>query len=436
MIFLPRAWTLLAFCVLLILLAFWLKPLLALVGLLDFLFLCAILVDWLRLPGADSIRIERIIDDPMGCLEGRPVLLSIASSVDRPLKIRVRDEPPLDFRFGQREFHVELPERGRAEIVYSVTPQTRGDHGFEDVFLRVEGAWGLVAGTYRVPLRQTARVFPSLRAVRQMALFSRRGLQRLAGSRPLRSRGQGSEFESLREYQQDDPFRNIDWRATARRGRPIVRQYRIERNQNVLLAMDCGRNMMGESQGARKFDAALDSAIMLSTAAIEAGDQVGFVAYSTEIERFVMPGRSRRAMGVIAEAARALQPRPAEADHAMLVGYLGQRWKKRSLIALFTDYADVESSRWLLAAVAALQRRHFVLCVAIADPRIDEIARQSPDSEAKLYERAVASQIVEDRQTVAAALRRLGAWVVDAEPERAPQELVAAYASIKAKGLI
>jgi uncharacterized protein (DUF58 family) len=189
-----------------------------------------------------------------------------------------------------------------ARVVYHLTPRYRGEARFEDVFLRVEGRLRLTTRDYRLPARESVPVYPNLLQLREYDLLRHRGRLQMMGFRQLRLRGQGAEFESLREYTPDDEFRRIDWKATARRGKPIVRDYQTERSQNVLLLLDAGRTMLAEVEGRRKFDAVLNAALMLAYVAVQMDDKVGALVFADEVDLFSPPQRGKAQVGKLVDA--------------------------------------------------------------------------------------------------------------------------------------
>jgi uncharacterized protein (DUF58 family) len=300
----------------------------------------------------------------------------------------------------------------------------------------VEGRLGLVYSFYRLPARERVPIYPNLLKMREYELLRHRGLLRQMGVRQTRLRGLGTEFESLREYTPDDEFRRIDWKATARRGKPIVRDYQVERSQHVFLLYDAGRNMLAEVEGMRKFDAVLNTGLMLAYVAAQMEDKVGALVFADEVDQFVPPQRGRAQVAKLVEALHAVQPRMVEADYLYAITYLAQRWRKRSLIVLFTDLIDPDASRVLLHALAGLARQHLCVCVTVSDPRLHAWSEQYPQTPEQLYRRAVATQVLTDRVAVVRTLERMGVFTVDAEPETLVPALVNFYLQAKARSVL
>ncbi|GIV07617.1 MAG: hypothetical protein KatS3mg017_0819 [Fimbriimonadales bacterium] len=434
MIFTHRAWILLGLGGLVALLGAARPELLGLTLLIDLLAILAITVDALTLPRADAFSVERRRERVLSLGASNRVELTLRHTLRVPHRARLRDEPPPLCDYDQREFTLTLTPNQPAQVAYHLTPHYRGEARFEDVFLRVEGRFGLTARDYRLPAREIAPVYPNLLQMREYDLLRHRGRLRQIGFRQMRMRGQGSEFDTLREYTPDDEFRHIDWKATARRGKPIVRDYRAERSQNVMLLLDSGRNMLAEVDGERKFDTVLNTALMLAYVAIQMDDKVGALAFADEIDLFSPPQRGKAQVGQLVEALHRVQPRMVEADYLYAATYLAKRWRKRSLIVIFTDLIDPDASRILLHAVSTLRKQHLCVAITVADPRLHALSQQIPHAPDDLYRRAVAIQTLNDRLAAMRTLERMGIHCIDAEPDTLVANLVNYYLQVKSRG--
>jgi uncharacterized protein (DUF58 family) len=429
-----RAWAVLSVGGLVALLGAARPDLLGLTLLIDLLAVVAIAVDALSLPRAEAFYLQRRHERVLSLGAENRIELTLTHSLTTPRHARLRDEPPPLFDCDQHEFTLILQPDQPAEVVYHLTPRYRGEARFEDAFLRVEGWLRLTTRDYRLPARESVPVYPNLLQLREYDLLRHRGRLQLMGFRQLRLRGQGTEFESLREYTPDDEFRRIDWKATARRGKPIVRDYQTERSQNVVLLLDAGRTMLAEVEGKRKFDAVLNAALMLAYVAVQMDDKVGALVFADEVDLFSPPQRGKAQVGKLVDALHDAEPRMVESDYLYATTYLAKRWRKRSLIALFTDLIDPDASRMVLHAVGALRRQHLCVVITVADPRLHRWSQQSLDAPSDLYRRAVALQTLNDRMAAIRALERMGVHCIDAEPDTLVAALVNHYLQVKARG--
>lgn len=442
--------------------------------------LAAAVADWWRL-GRELPRVtaEREVADKLSLGAWNPVRLSLRNFTARSQQVTVRDVAPPDFRLRLRrassepgassELHPEAegyasakaplialvapPASGVAET-YGVFPRHRGDHAFGPLFLRLTGALGLVRrDRVLVGTECRVRVYPNLRELRKFDLLARRGALIQAGTRPLRMPGASTEFERLRDYGRDDEYRRINWKATARRGRPIVNQLEAERSQNLVIMLDCGRLMaaratapatdqaeafdLGEvDAGLTKLDYALNTALLLAYVGGLRGDRVALLVYADEVRTFRPPARGRGAFVGMVQALYNVAPEPVEPDHGAAFQFLAARNLRRSLLVLFSDLADRESSSVLVARVLQAARHHQVVSVTLADPTVSRPAAATPRDAQSLYEKMVAQRLLEDRAAVLATLSQGGVLSVDTDADSLSPRAISTYLQLKERGRV
>ena len=346
-------------------------------------------------------------------------------------------------------FRAALDAQAQTALSYRVKPPGRGDAAFGDLHVRVDGPLGLVRRGFRsAATAQAIRVYPNLRELRRYDLLVRRGLETQPVGRPVRVAGASTEFERVREYLPDDEFRRINWKATARRGQPMVNQFEAERSQNLVVLLDAGRAMaaLADPQGGpddedaepglTKLDYALNAALLLAHVASQRGDRVALLAYADDVRAFVPPQRGRRALLPIVQTLYNLRAEPIEPDHGRAFGFLATRNLRRSLVVLFTDLADRESSANLAAHVLRAARHHLVVCVTLGDPNIRRPAQRQPTDGPSLYEKMVAQQLLDDRATVLAQLAAHGVLTVDTDADKLNIKLINTYLELKQRGRI
>ena len=378
--------------------------------------------------------VERIVEERMSLGAENAVGLRLRSRCGRPLRLMVKDSPPDAFTTPERLRSLVLPPFGRAEVRYVTTPPKRGDFAFGDVYVRGFGRLGLATWQRVAPAGQEVRVYPNLLEVRRYELLARRDRLQEIGFRAARRRGEGTQFESLRDYVPDDEFRDIDWKATARKGKPITREHEVERSQNVLLMLDAGRMMTAEVHGLSKLDHALNAALMLAHVACAQDDAVGMIAFGRRIASFVPPRKGRAQVGRLLEQMYALQPTLDEPDYPGAFAMTAQRCRKRALVVVFTDLVDADASRRLLAHVAALRPRHLPLLVTIRDIDLERAAAAFPADVDGAYERAIAADVLAARAHALAWMRSRGVVVVDVAPGKLTPAAVNEYLRLKATG--
>ena len=416
-----------------------LRPELAVVLLLaDLLWVGALLLDVWRIGGVDLSRFPVSREAPAAFSVGRslPVSYRWDNPSSRPLRLLAREAvpAPLEPATG-REREILLPVEGLREEV-SYLPKRRGKATGGRIFLRLLGPLGLAWRQGRRELPWQATVYPSLRAAALRALPAQAQRRREAGFRNLRRIGEGRSFESLREWVPGEDTRSIDWKATARRGKPIARQYEDERRQHVMLVLDAGRLLTAEIDGTARLEAAIDAALELAHSAVGHDDNVGLMVFADQVLHFVPPARGRRALRQVLDALAGVEGRLVEPNYPAAFGYLAARNRKRALTVLFTDVIDRTASEAFVAQAGSLRPRHLPLAVTLRDPALERLSVTRPQNEDTAYERAAAEELLEAREAALAELRSRGVLVLDVLPEGAARSVVQQYERLKRRGSI
>lgn len=406
------------------------------VGAFDVGLLLLTLVDFRRASGAGRITLERRVGPRLAIGEREPVTILAQSSAPGDVRLEVRDEPPLAFSSEGRLLTLSLPARGRARGTYWVTPAARGDYTFAGLTVRVAGPLGLVRSQWRLPHATAVQVYPNFRLAARMELLGRRSHLLRTGLHSLRRRGEGRSFESLRDYVQGDDTRHIDWKATARRRKPIVREYEAERHQNVLLMLDAGRMMTATVGSLTKLDCAVNAALLVTHAAITHGDKVGLLVFAEEVLAYLPPRAGRQQIGRVLEALYRIQPSLIEPDYGAAFRYLATRRLQRALILVFTDLVDARASARLLRHAAALMPHHLALLTAIADPALERYAREAPAAVGTVYRQAVARDLLEDRAEALKGITARGGLALDVPADGLNIAVVNRYLEVKRRGML
>jgi uncharacterized protein (DUF58 family) len=380
------------------------------------------------------IEARRIWDDPLSLNALNPVRLHLRNRSPFPQNLIVYDDVPDELGPDGNKQHVSLPPFGAAEIRYVLHPHQRGRIPLGDIYIRGLALLRMSRWQRRLVAGGTARVYPSLFDLRRYDYLARAKRLQEVGFRTLRRLGAGREFESLRDYLPDDDFRDIDWKATARRGHPITRQYELERSQNLMLLLDCGRMMAAETEGMTKLDHAINAALMLAHVAVAMDDAVGWIAFSDRILRMRFPRKSKDQVAQLANELYELQVEMVEPDYTSALAPLKGRLRKRALVVIFTDLIDLEASERLVSRTVALYPHHLPLLIAIRDPELGYLARTPPVREEDVYVAAVATRLTERRQMALAAMRQRGALILDVAPHQLTTRAVNQYLAVKAAG--
>ena len=358
----------------------------------------------------------------------------VRNPTERTVRVSMADELPPSLRAGTRRLRGSIPAGATLRTATTVHPQRRGRFALQHAAVRVEGPLGVGGRQRRVPLVDLLRVHPAFPSRKDAELRVAKARVLEIGLRSARGRGGGTEFDQLREYGVDDEVRRIDWAATARTGRAMVRTYRAERNQNVLLLLDNGRVMAGQVADVPRVEHAMDAVLCLTLVATRLGDRCGLVAFDREV-RTVLPARAgREQLGRVAEAMFDLEPALVESDYRGAFAGALARFRRRALIVVFTDLVEQAVGESLLPALPLLVRHHVVLVAAVRDPDVERWATEAPADAGDAHRAAAAAMALEERARATARLRALGAVVVDELPGRLAPALADAYLGLKATG--
>ncbi|MCX4676817.1 DUF58 domain-containing protein [Streptomyces sp. NBC_01433] len=398
----------------------------------------AILCDYALAAPVRTLRFTRSGDTSVRLGDAAEVQLTVTNTSRRRLRAQLRDAwPPSSWPKGTEQsasrhtFTVPAGERRRLSTF--LRPTRRGDRRAERVTVRSYGPLGLAArqGYHEVPW--TVRVLPPFTSRKHLPSRLAR-LRELDGRTSVLTRGEGTEFDSLRAYVPGDDTRSIDWRATARQSAVAVRTWRPERDRHILIVLDTGRTSAGRVGDIPRLDAAMDATLLLTALATRAGDRVNVLAYDRRVRARVQ-GRTNTGdvLASVVNALAPLEPELVETDARGLSTAALAAAPQRSLIVILTtlDAAPIEEG--LLPVLPQLTQRHTVLVAAVADPRIETMARARGTVDA-VYDAAAGAQAQAERRRTADRLRRHGVTVVDAAPDTLAPALSDAYLALKAAG--
>jgi uncharacterized protein (DUF58 family) len=430
MVFLPRFYFALAAAILLALASSWVPGDLTLSLGVTLLLTCAVLVDVVFIP-RDALRIRRRVPSILRQAQLFEVELSLLNQGEYSVRCQIVDSPPTDFTGNARLPALRLPSREEVTTHYALKSYRRGSFAFGAVFYRVAGPLGIIQRQGKVILPQEVQVLPDLagESSRDLQLALAGALQ--VGRRRAPRRGEGREFESLRDHQRDDDFRHIDWKASAKRGKLITRQYETERDQRLMILLDVGRLMRPRIGSYRKLDYAVNAAVHLAQVALQKGDLVGYAVFDDELRVFAEPKKGQSQMAHLVRNLTPLQPSRYESDYAAVFHHVLRRCSRRTLVVCFTDLGDTPSAHRLLEGALPLVPRHLPVIVTVSNSEVLAVTRHQPQNEFEVYRHVAAMEIWNDYQRTLRSLRSRGLEPVSVPADELSTAAINEYLRIK-----
>lgn len=387
--------------------------------------------------GLSSKQLGADVEPPQVTYVGEPATTSVklnAPGFDGLVDVTVHcdvegDTEPVE------DIHVELDETsGQGEV--HVTPTRRGNVEFGQVWLRWRGPLGLFEHITTVSCDAEIPVVPNIQAVRRAALRLSTHHAYLSGLKTRRYIGDGSEFESLRQYAPGLDYRTIDWKASARHRDLMCRENRSERNHRVVIAVDTGHIMSEPLDGIPRLDHGINAGLLLGYLSLKMGDQVGLFGFDEQVRTYSEPQPGVKTIHRLMHQSSQLEYSSAETNYTLALTELSTRLRRRSIVVFMTDFTDTIMAEMMVENLQFLARRHLVIFVAIRDPSLDEVAETKPASSMDINRAVVAQELIEDREMVIKELRHSGVFCVDAPPSGISVELINRYLDIHRRELI
>ena len=408
-------------------------------------------VDYVTNPISKSVEIRREMNSKFSLGVENVVTLRVTNRSRYRLRLRFKDDFPDEFLFEAVIHDCQVSPMQHIDIPYRLTPMRRGVYRFADTHLRCWGILGLIVRQRRVPAATEIKVYPNLQAIRQYELLVKRGMLHQIGLKNSRRFGEGTEMERLREYFPDDDFRRIDWKATARQRKPIVREFETERSQDIVIMLDTGRLMASpilletttlpsadviSQQAMLKLDYAINTTLMTAYVSTLKGDKVGLIAFADTVHQYLAPKPGKKQFLTMLEMIYALPVHAVEPDFETAFRYLASKQRKRALIILFTDILDKDSAEGIATYVAQLSKHHLIACVTLTDSGIVELAEQKSTDSKSVYQKAIAERLLQEKQATLEILRRQGVITIDVPAHQLTMAVVNKYLELKAKSQI
>ena len=403
----------------------------------DIVLITLAIIDGRRSTLPKGIRITREFAGRFAVGAETDVQIKLQNATPRPITLRIKDEyPPQMKLIGAREASVRVAAQTEAVLVYALKPPKRGRFEFGQIAVRFLSRWSLAWRQTLVGESDAVKVYPNMRRAHEAELKALGARSLVSAHRKTSWRGEGREFESLREYVRGDELRHISWTATARRGKLTTRQYQIERDQTILIALDAGRLMTARIDQETKLDSAVHAALALMSAAARGGDNAGLMVFGRRIHKYLPPNRGREHMDAALEALHAVEPEMIEPSYARALEFVAANSKRRSLVVLLTDLVDEEGSKELLTSLKLLRPRHLPLVVTIADRDLKAVVRDAPETGEELFTQSVAEEIMHLREGALRLVESQGGLALDVTAAALAPALLEKYLQVKERGLL
>lgn len=404
---------------------------------LDVVLLLIALIDWFTIVPPSSFSAVRNCVRIASLTKPQQVEVELTNAAGRSCFVVIKDDVPQSFEAEPEQVSLRIGARSRTRFHYHYTPVERGQQELRVVHLRVSSLLGLWRGFYQLPCSSTIHVYPDMKQITEFDLLAKTNRLSLLGMRRTRKVGTDNEFERLRDYTQDDNYKHIDWRTTARRRKLTVRDFQTNQSQRIIFMVDTGRMMTGTSGDISLLDHSLNAMLMLSYVALKQGDSVGLISFSNQIHNYTPARPGVQHINRLLHASFNLQPQHVESRYDDAFLYLRSNCRKRSLVVLVSNVIDEINAHQVRQYLGTLTGHHLPLGVLLRDREIfsavDDVDFENQDS---LFQAAAAVEVLNWRQSVIRDLRHTGVLALDVFPEQLTAALVNQYLEIKARHLL
>lgn len=376
--------------------------------------------------------VKRVLPARLSVGVDNEIVLLVENRHPAKLHVQLHDAIPPGFTAEPLVLTTTLAGHGWIRLAYQLGPTERGDARFGDIYARVRGPLGLAWADRALPAEEPVQVYPNLLEVRRYEAMVRTTLVRTGGYHIKRLPGTSKEFSHFRDYTVDDDYRHVNWKATARRAKPITSVYESERSQDIIFCLDIGRMMAARVGKLTKLDHAINAVLMLTHVSHRFQDNLGLLVFSHKVHEYLPPAKGRAQHARFLKVLYSVQPELCYVNYREAFQYLIARHPKRALTMVFTDLLDNTVSAEYQSAMQLLQRFHLPLTLAVADVPLQELATRSPKDAREMYDIAVARDLLTGRAELLRGLERQGVMVVDTVPERLTIDAVNRYLALKA----
>lgn len=379
-----------------------------------------------------TFEISRDFDPNLSLYANENVGFMVYNKSGNPLLIKIKDTVP-DFRFQIIESIAEgvIEPHEKKRLFYQIQPKKRGIYTFTSVHVAYLSRLKLIYKHIIYDMKAEVKVYPNLKDLKKYRLMVYGGYIMRGGKKVWNKRGEGLEFESLREYIYGDAYTKINWKATASMNKPIVNQYEVEKNQDVIALIDSGRAMSYEVRGYKKLDLAINTALILSDIANISGDKSGLMVFNTEVQQYVKPGSGGLHRNKLLEALYTIDYSRNTSNFGSAFAYLSHQQKKRSLIFMFTEFETMDEAHEYMKVLPQIARKHLVILFMMVKEKVVALTHDTATSDEALFLKGSALEILEERKKIIASLRRAGIMCIECLPDTLTTEVINHYIQLK-----
>ena len=384
----------------------------------------------------DALDTKRTIPEILSLGDNEKIEISIRNPYAEDVRIWVIEDLPyqLKIRDFQREVFIEA--RKTSNVTYTITPKIRGEYHFGNTIFLISTQIGLIQRRMQVENAQTAKVYPSIRQMKEMEMLAFTKVHASLGLKKIRRIGHSYEFEQIKPYVQGDDYRSINWKATSRTASLMMNQYEDEKSQSIINVIDCGRRMHMPFNGMTLVDYAVNSALALSNVVSKKYDKVGLVTFSENTDTFLPADVGRYQMRRILDALYKQEVRQAESDYERLYKSLTDHLASRAFIILYSNFENISSVERIYPILKKLNQKHLLLMVVFKNEELEDFALEKPETIREAYLHTVARSAMYDKTQIIQTLRQTGIQVTYVEPEGLSLGVINKYLELKARGLI
>ncbi|MDQ2086205.1 DUF58 domain-containing protein [Herbivorax sp. ANBcel31] len=397
----------------------------------NFILIVSFIVDYIMTPGKKDFEVDRICDDKLSMGGENEITISIRNNSDYVLDITALDEIPLYMNFKKKFVNLKVSPHNESEGRYIVVPQKRGQFTFGKIHIKYNGVLKLCSKKHQYDVTNNYKVYPNLKDLNKLGLSLIKKSHLIQGVKKVKSFGGGTEFESLREYNEGDDYRKINWLATARANKLIINTFEPEKNQQVMIMLDSSRVMNSEIDYIKKLDYSINASFLLTDVAIKKGDNVGVMVFDSSVKRYVKPGKGTGQFQLIAENLYNVEENFVSADYRGSLNYLNQYQKRRSLLCIFTELFNAQEAIRLSAALKNMAKHHVPIVITIKDMRLYKTADMNAKNSEDIYLKAASIKLVDEREKVKKVFHNSGIGVIDVPPDKLSVEVVNKYLQMK-----